>query len=103
MIGHLITNVAGSSDYFLGGVIAYAYEAKVKLLGVAWETLNTSGAVSRETVLEMAAGARLRLEADIAISASGIAYPCGSCVNLTVVLGLTAQCATEAYCPNRSD
>jgi PncC family amidohydrolase len=77
LIGHRITNVPGSSEYFIGGVIAYAYEAKVSLLGVSWDTLQTYGAVSRETVLEMAAGARLSLEADIAISVSGIAGPGG--------------------------
>ena len=41
LIGHRITNVPGSSDYFTGGVIAYANEAKVKLLGVSWDTLNS--------------------------------------------------------------
>jgi PncC family amidohydrolase len=77
LIGHRITNVPGSSDYFNGGVIAYAYEAKVKLLGVSWETLKAYGAVSRETVLEMATGARRSLEGDIAVSVSGIAGPGG--------------------------
>ena len=77
LIGHRITNVPGSSDYFIGGVIAYAYAAKVKLLGVPWDTLNTFGAVSRETVLGMAAGARQILEADIGVSVSGIAGPGG--------------------------
>ena len=77
LIGHRITNVPGSSDYFNGGVIAYAYEAKVNLLGVSWDTLKTYGAVSRETVLEMASGARRSLQADIAVSVSGIAGPGG--------------------------
>jgi PncC family amidohydrolase len=77
LIGHRITNIAGSSDYFTGGVVAYAYEAKVSLLGVSWDTLTKYGAVSRETVLEMAEGARQRLGADIAISVSGIAGPGG--------------------------
>jgi PncC family amidohydrolase len=77
LIGHRITNVPGSSDYFTGGVIAYANAAKVKLLGISWITLNTFGAVSRETVLEMAAGARRSLGADIAVSVSGIAGPGG--------------------------
>ena len=77
LIGHRITNVSGSSEYFIGGIIAYANEAKGKLLGVSRDTLNTCGAVSRETVLEMAAGARRTLEADIAISVSGIAGPTG--------------------------
>lgn len=77
LIGHRLTEVPGSSDYFLGGVIAYAYEAKVALLGVSWETLKAHGAVSRETVLEMARGARQALAADLAVSVSGIAGPAG--------------------------
>jgi PncC family amidohydrolase len=77
LIGSRITDVAGSSEYFLGGVVAYAYEAKVALLDVSWDTLNGYGAVSRETVLEMARGARKRLNGDIALSASGIAGPGG--------------------------
>jgi len=78
LVGNLITDVPGSSTYFLGGVISYAYEAKVDLLGVQWETLNSKGAVSRETVIEMARGARKALNADIAVSVSGIAGPGGS-------------------------
>ena len=77
LIGNRITDIPGSSDYFTGGVIAYAYESKVALLGVSWDTLNKYGAISRETVLEMAEGARRRLGADIAISVSGIAGPGG--------------------------
>jgi PncC family amidohydrolase len=78
LIGNRITDVPGSSAYFLGGVISYAYEAKVALLGVQWETLNSNGAVSREVVLEMAHGARKALNADIAVSVSGIAGPGGA-------------------------
>jgi len=51
----------------------------VKLLGVSWDTLTRYGAVSRETVLEMASGARRALEADIGISVSGIAGPVAAC------------------------
>jgi PncC family amidohydrolase len=69
--------VAGSSVYFAGGVVTYSYEAKVSVLGVAWETLNTSGAVSPNTVLEMARGAKKLLGVDIAVSISGIAGPGG--------------------------
>lgn len=78
LLGSRITDVPGSSAYFLGGVVAYAYEAKVELLGVSWDTLNTRGAVSRETVLEMARGVRTSLKGDIAISVSGIAGPGGA-------------------------
>ena len=77
LIGSRITDVSGSSEYFLGSIVAYAYEAKVALLNVAWDTLNTHGAVSRETVLEMARGALKQLDADISISVSGIAGPGG--------------------------
>ena len=77
LFGSRITDVPGSSEYFLGGVVAYAYEAKVNLLNVSWDTLNTKGAVSRETVLEMARGIRALLKGDIAMSVSGIAGPGG--------------------------
>lgn len=77
LIAHRITNVAGSSDYFLGGIVAYANEAKVGQLGVSWDTLHAHGAVSRETVIEMARGARAALGAEIAVSVTGIAGPGG--------------------------
>ncbi|MFN8425539.1 MAG: CinA family protein [Anaerolineales bacterium] len=77
LVGNRVTNVPGSSEYFLGSLVAYAYEAKANLLGVSWDTLNTRGAVSRETVLEMARGARTAFQADIAVSISGIAGPGG--------------------------
>jgi PncC family amidohydrolase len=77
LVSDRITNVSGSSEYFPGGVVAYSYEAKVNLLGVSWDTLNTHGAVSEEVVLEMARGARKLFKADIGISVSGIAGPLG--------------------------
>ena len=78
LIGDRITNLPGSSEYFMGSVVAYAYQAKVALLGVAWDTLNSRGAVSHETVLEMARGARKAMSTDIAVSVSGIAGPGGA-------------------------
>ncbi|RME87834.1 MAG: CinA family protein [Anaerolineae bacterium] len=77
LLGDRITNVAGSSDYFLGGVIAYANRVKEEVLGVPAETLEREGAVSRETVLAMARGVRRLLGADVALSVSGIAGPGG--------------------------
>jgi PncC family amidohydrolase len=74
---HIITNVPGSSEYFLGGVIAYSDDSKVKLLDVSFETLKKNGAVSAETVSEMAAGVRKYFEGDIGVSISGIAGPGG--------------------------
>jgi len=94
LISDRITNVSGSSEYFPGGVVAYAYEAKVGLLGVSWDTLNTHGAVSKETVLEMARGVRKLLNTDIGISVSGIAGPTGGLPEKpvgTTWLGLSAN------------
>ncbi len=94
LIASRITDVPGSSDYFLGGVVAYAYEAKAALLNVSWNTLHTYGAVSRETVLEMARGARKALSAGLAISVSGIAGPGGGLPNKpvgTTWFGLSAE------------
>jgi len=77
LIADRLTDVPGSSEYFIGGVVAYAYEAKVALLNVSWDTLRMYGAVSCETVLEMARGVRIALGADLAVSVSGIAGPGG--------------------------
>jgi len=77
LISHRITNIPGSSTYYIGGIAAYAYNAKVRLLKVKWETLEAHGAVSDATVSEMAIGVRRALAADIGISVSGIAGPAG--------------------------
>jgi nicotinamide-nucleotide amidase len=77
LLGSLITDVSGSSDYFLGGVIAYANAIKEQLLAVKPETLAAHGAVSREVALEMAEGARRSLGADLALAITGIAGPGG--------------------------
>lgn len=93
LVGDRITNLSGSSEYFWGSVVAYAYEAKVALLDVSWETLNSRGAVSPETVLEMARGARKALGTDLAVSISGIAGPGGGTVEKpvgTTWIGLVA-------------
>lgn len=73
----LLTDVAGSSSYVLGGVVAYANEVKVKLLGVDPETLAAQGAVSAQVAEQMAAGARDRLGATWGLSCTGIAGPDG--------------------------
>jgi PncC family amidohydrolase len=78
LIGHWVTNVPGSSDYYLGGVIAYANEIKEGVLDVSSETLATVGAVSQETALQMARGVRRLFGATYALSVTGIAGPTGS-------------------------
>lgn len=76
-IAHLITSIAGSSAYFNGSVVSYANEAKMNLLGVKAETLELYGAVSKQTVIEMAEGAKRVLATDCSIAVSGIAGPDG--------------------------
>jgi competence/damage-inducible protein CinA-like protein len=77
MVAQRLTSVPGSSRVFLGGVVAYADEVKAAELGVPREVLERHGAVSAETAVAMAAGARERLGADVAVSVTGIAGPEG--------------------------
>jgi len=76
-IAHLITSIPGSSQYFKGSVVSYANEVKQQVLGVSASTLDTVGAVSEETVREMAAGALATLHADYVVVTSGIMGPDG--------------------------
>ncbi|RMG77629.1 MAG: CinA family protein [Chloroflexi bacterium] len=77
LIASCITDVAGSSAYMLGGVVAYANEIKQQLLHVRIETLRAYGAVSEQTAIEMAQGALSLFHADYALSVTGIAGPGG--------------------------
>jgi nicotinamide-nucleotide amidase len=104
LIGHRITDVPGSSDYYLGSVIAYAYEAKERLLSVDHETLTRFGAVSAQVVLEMASGARQALAGDfpierlVGLSVSGIAGPGGGMPGKPVGLTWIGLSAPEFDC-----
>jgi PncC family amidohydrolase len=77
-VAHRITAIAGSSTYFLGSIVAYANEAKIGLLGVPREIIETRGAVSDECARAMAEGARRVFAADVAVSTTGIAGPGGA-------------------------
>jgi nicotinamide-nucleotide amidase len=106
LISHRITNVAGSSEYFLGSMVSYSYEAKEEWLGVRHSTLSIYGAVSREMVLEMAHGARDSLKKHfpidnvIGLSVSGIAGPGGGIPGKPVGMvwiGLSAEGKEDAW------
>jgi PncC family amidohydrolase len=77
LIGHLLTNLSGSSAFFQGGIISYANAAKQSLLGVPAALLETHGAVSGEVALAMAQGARRALGTEVAVATTGIAGPLG--------------------------
>lgn len=97
LIGHRLTNVAGSSAYLKGGVIAYSNEVKEHQLGVRSDTLRQHGAVSEETAAEMAAGVRQLLDTDVGIAVTGIAGPDGGTPEKpvgTVCFGLSAADAS---------
>ena len=77
LIGHALTEVPGSSAYYLGGYVTYADEAKQAMVGVSPEVLAAHGAVSAQTALAMAVGGRERTGADVGVSVTGIAGPDG--------------------------
>jgi PncC family amidohydrolase len=77
LAGSMITDVPGSSEYFLASLVAYSNEAKVRLLAVNETTLQANGAVSEEAVKEMAEGVRGVVGADIGAAVAGIAGPKG--------------------------
>lgn len=77
LLGHRLTNVPGSSAYFMGGILAYAYGVKERVLGVSHESLMRYGAVSPQVAQEMAQRVRALLGVDIGLSVTGIAGPSG--------------------------
>jgi nicotinamide-nucleotide amidase len=86
LLGARLTAIPGSSSVVLGGVIAYSNAVKRDLLGVKQETLDANGAVSEPVAIEMAAGARERLGAEIGISITGVAGPAGGTADKPVGL-----------------
>lgn len=100
LISHWVTNVAGSSRYFLCGAVTYSNDAKIQALGVSGHTLENFGAVSEETVREMADGIRKASAADYGLATSGIAGPDGGtpekpvgtlCIGLASAVGIITR------------
>jgi PncC family amidohydrolase len=98
LVASTITEVPGASGYFLGGVVSYADTVKSELLGVPEATLAAHGAVSAQVAMAMAAGARTRFGATLAVSITGVAGPDGGSeakpVGLTYV-GVASESATD--------
>jgi nicotinamide-nucleotide amidase len=87
LIAHLITEVPGSSDYFLGGLVTYSNQNKTALVDVRQDVIDAYGAVSAQVAKAMAEGARHRLAVDIAVAVTGVAGPAGG--TLAKPVGLT--------------
>jgi len=95
LLGHRLTDVPGSSDYFLGGVVAYSYDAKERVLHVRHNTLYDYGAVSEQVAQEMARGVRRLFLTDVALSVTGIAGPGGGMPDKPVGLVYVALSARD--------
>ena len=94
-LGDQLTDVSGSSDYFMGGVISYSNRAKVELLGVNAGTLAKRGAVNDVVAKQMASGVRRSLHTDIGVSITGIAGPSGGSAEKPVGLVYIAVSSTK--------
>ncbi len=93
LVSDCITNLSGSSTFFVGGVVAYSNEVKSALLGVPAELLASRGAVSAEVALAMAQGVRRLLRCDVGIATTGIAGPTGGTPQKPVGTVFIAACS----------
>jgi nicotinamide-nucleotide amidase len=100
LLSHVLTGVSGSSQYFLGGLIAYSNEVKIENLGVQEQTILLHGAVSQETAQEMAENIREKFKADFGLSTTGIAGPTGGTPTKPVGLvwlGISTEAESETF------
>ncbi len=95
LVGDLLTNISGSSDYYMGGIISYSNRAKEELLGVSQKTLSSKGAVSEEVAKQMASGVREALHTTIGVGITGIAGPLGGTPKKPVGLVYVAVCSDK--------
>lgn len=101
LVAHLLTRTPGVSAIFLGGIVAYANEAKRDLLGVDWDLLLVHGAVSEPVALAMARGARARFGSALAVSTTGIAGPGGATAEKPVGLVFIAISGSDGEACSR--
>ena len=100
LLSHVLTGISGSSDYFMGGVVAYSNVIKEQVLGVQAKTLQAYGAVSEQTAREMAVGIRVKFGTDIGLSTTGVAGPTGGTLDKPVGLvwmGISISGKTDAF------
>ncbi|MEJ7751564.1 MAG: CinA family protein [Candidatus Limnocylindrales bacterium] len=97
LIGHVLTEIAGSSGYYVGGVICYSDELKRSVLHVSDTTLGAHGAVSAQTAVAMSDGAREAFGTDLAIAVTGIAGPAGGSAHKPVGLTYVAVAHAEGH------
>lgn len=99
LLGAELSSISGSSKYFLGGVQTYSNNAKISLLNISDDLLNTFGAVSKETAIEMARNVRLKFNSDFGLSITGIAGPEGGTIDKpvgTIWIGISDTIETVA-------
>lgn len=99
LLAHRLTNVPGSSNYFMRGLVTYSNDAKIDLLGVDKDVLKENGAVSEEVALQMAEGVREKGKTDIGLATTGIAGPSGGSEEKpvgTVYMALSTEDKTES-------
>ena len=97
LVGHLLTEISGSSAYFMGGAIVYSNEIKAHVLGVSEQTLDTDGAVSYATAQQMATGALRLYGVDVAVAITGIAGPGGGSATKPVGLVFIHVAGRDGY------
>lgn len=109
-LGDRITDVPGSSDYFMGGVVSYSNHAKVDLIGVDPKLIDAKGAVSEEVAIEMADGVRERFHTDVGVGITGVAGPSGGSaikpvglVYIAVSSDESNMCTKNNFTGNRSE
>ena len=97
LVGHSLTSIAGSSGYYLGGIVSYSDAVKIEQLGVPAETIERHGAVSAQVAVAMAEGVRTALGSDLGVAVTGIAGPDGGTEAKPVGLTYVAVASASSH------